>query len=825
MSNYDPAKIEIKWQNFWEKKEIFKSNKSDKKKYFVLEMFPYPSGKLHMGHVRNYSLGDVIARYKIMNGYSVLHPMGWDAFGLPAENAAIKNNTPPAQWTYNNIDYMRVQLKRLGLSYDWEREIATCNPEYYKWEQKIFTEMYKKGIAYKKSSHVNWCPTCNTVLANEQVSDGSCWRCKTPVESKTLEQWFFKITDYVEELLADIEKLKGWPQEVLTMQKNWIGKSYGAEVNFPLEDGSGTVNIFTTRPDTIYGVTFMSIAPEHPLALELSKGTKYEQDVQTLINKTRREDIKRKAADDYEKEGVFTGKYAINPVNGKKIPIFVANFVLMEYGTGAVMAVPAHDQRDFEFAKKYDIPIIVVITPKNNILEADKLKEAFVDNGILINSEQFNGLDNSKAKEEIVKYLDEKKWGKSSINYRIRDWGISRQRYWGTPIPIIYCNNCGVVPVPEEQLPVKLPENVDFSPEGGSPLAKSKEFVNVQCPVCGKPAKRETDTMDTFVESSWYYLRYTDPKNNEQPFDKDTANYWMSVDQYIGGVEHAVMHLLYARFFTKVLRDLGYVDIDEPFNKLLTQGMVLKEGSKMDKSRGNIVSPNEIIDKFGADTARLFILFAAPPEKSLDWSDTGVEGSFRFINRIWRYTTENMELFNYSWQEPNIDTLGDTAKELYRLLNFTIKKVSEDIESFHLNTAIASIMEFSNYVSKLLDKKENIDESVKMLLAQSLRVMVLLLSPFVPHASEELWSKIGKEKTILDVKWPSYNKKGLIKDEELIIVQVNGKVRAKLTVNIDISDNDLRTLVLENRNVNKHIANKEIRKFIIVPHKIVNIVV
>ena len=826
MLKYDPAKIEIKWQKFWEEKKIFTAKKTNNKKYYVLEMFPYPSGKLHMGHVRNYSLGDVIARYKIMKGFSVLHPMGWDAFGLPAENAAIKNNTPPAKWTYSNIDYMRIQLKRLGLSYDWDREIATCNPEYYKWEQKVFTEMYKKGIAYKKSSSVNWCPTCNTVLANEQVIDGKCWRCKTPVESKTLEQWFFKITDYAEELLEDIEKLKeGWPQEVLTMQKNWIGKSYGAQVNFPLEDGSENIEIFTTRPDTIYGVTFMSIAPEHPLALALSKGTAQEDAVKELINKTRREDIKRKSVDEYEKEGVFTGKYAINPVNGKKVPIFVANFVLMEYGTGAVMAVPAHDQRDFEFAKKYDIPIEVVITPKDKTLKPEELSEAYTDSGILINSDKFNGMDNNDAKEAIVKYLEEQNWGKSTVNYRIRDWGISRQRFWGTPIPIIYCDNCGVVPVPEDQLPVTLPEDVDFSPEGGSPLSKKKDFVNVKCPICGKPARRETDTMDTFVESSWYFLRYTDPKNDQEPFNKEKANYWMPVDQYIGGVEHAVMHLLYARFFTKVLRDLGYVNIEEPFNKLLTQGMVLKEGSKMDKSRGNIVSPNEIIDKFGADTARLFILFAAPPEKSLDWSDTGVEGSYRFINRVWRYVTENPELFDYKWEDPDLNSLDETGKELYRLLNYTTKKVTEDIETFHLNTAIASIMEFSNFFSKLLDKKDNYNDTIKMLLAQSLRVTVLLLSPFTPHVSEELWSMIGKEESILNVKWPEYNESGLEKEEELIVIQVNGKVRAKLTVQVDISDEEIKKLVLENSNVKKHISGKEIRKFIIVPHKIVNIVV
>ncbi len=828
MKKYDPAEIEQKWQKKWGEKKLFRARKDpSRKKYYVLEMFPYPSGKLHMGHVRNYSIGDVIARYKWMQGFNVLHPMGWDAFGLPAENAAIKHNTHPAEWTFKNIDYMRKQLKRLGFSYDWDREVTTCAPEYYRWEQKIFTEMLKRGLAYKKTSLVNWCPNCKTVLANEQVIDGKCWRCNTPVELKELDQWFFKITDYAEELLDDTYELEdGWPEEVLIMQRNWIGKSIGAEVDFPLEDGSGSIKIFTTRPDTLFGVTFMSLAPEHPLALELTKGTEYEEPVREFINKVRRENIRRKSQGEYEKEGVFTGKYAINPLNGRKVPIYVANFVLMEYGTGAIMAVPAHDQRDFEFAKKYNIPIIVVIQPEDKELKPEEMTEAYVEPGYLVNSGQFDGTYSEDVKGKIVEYLEEKGIGKKSISYRLRDWGISRQRYWGTPIPVIYCGKDGVVPVPEEQLPVELPTDVDFTQEGGSPLAKKEEFVNMTCPVCGGPAKRETDTMDTFVESSWYFLRYTSPDYDKGPFDKGEADYWMPVDQYIGGIEHAVMHLLYARFYTKVLRDLGYVDVDEPFSRLLTQGMVLKDGAKMDKSRGNIVEPNEIIEKYGADTARLFIMFASPPEKSLEWSDTGVEGAFRFLNRVWRLVEENLDLASAEFSKPDLSTFSIEEKESYRMLNKAIKKVTEDIEAHHFNTAIAAIMEFINYITQRLQNRESLSDGEKMIIGESLRSVVLMLSPFVPHITEELWSDIrGGEFFTIKEKWPEYDPDGLAVDEELIVIQVNGKLRGKITVPVDIEEEEIRKLAMENENVKKYIERKEIRKFIYLPHKLVNIVV
>ncbi len=828
MKKYNPAEIEPKWQKKWEERELFKARMDKgREKYYVLEMFPYPSGRLHMGHVRNYSIGDVIARYKWMQGFNVLHPMGWDAFGLPAENAAIKHKTHPAKWTFSNIDYMRTQLKRLGFSYDWDREVTTCTPDYYRWEQKIFNEMLEKGLAYKKTSLVNWCPTCNTVLANEQVIDGKCWRCKTPVELKELEQWFFKITDYAEELLEGTRKLEGgWPQEVLTMQRNWIGKSIGAEVNFPLEDGSGEIKIFTTRPDTLYGVTFMSLAPEHPLALELTRGTPYEKEVREFISRVRRENLKRKSQEDYEKEGVFTGKYAINPLNGRKVPIYVANFVLMEYGTGAIMAVPAHDQRDFEFAKKYDIPIVVVIQPEGEELDPEKMERAYEGPGRLVNSGPFDGMPNEEAKEAIVRYLEEKGIGKKTVSYRLRDWGISRQRYWGAPIPVVYCEKCGVVPVPDEELPVELPEDVDFTPEGGSPLAKKKEFVETTCPRCGGPARRETDTMDTFVESSWYFLRYTSPHYDRGPFDKEEAEYWMPVDQYIGGIEHAVMHLLYARFYTKVLRDLGYVDLDEPFSRLLTQGMVLKDGSKMDKSRGNIVEPNEIIEKYGADTARLFIMFAAPPEKSLEWSDTGVEGAFRFLNRVWKLVTENDDLTGMEFEKIDVSRLSRQEKETYRILNKTIKKVTEDIEEKHFNTAIAAIMEMVNHISQRLNEKDSLSDTEKMILGKALRDLVLMLAPFAPHIADELWSGIkGEESFTLLEKWPQYDPEGLVTDEVLVVVQVNGKLRARMMIPADAGEEEVKKLAFENENVKKYIEGKEIKKVIYVPGKLINIVV
>ena len=647
IDKYNFSEIEKKWQTKWEKDDVFKVTEDpDKEKYYVLEMFPYPSGKLHMGHVRNYSIGDVLARFKKMKGFNVLHPMGWDSFGLPAENAAIKHGVEPSKWTWENIGEMREQLKELGLSYDWDREVATCHPDYYKWMQWIFIQFYKKGLAYKKENPVNWCPSCQTVLANEQVVDGKCERCKTLVGKKDLSQWYFKITDYAERLLDNLEELPGWPNKVKLMQKNWIGKSIGAEVTFEIDGFDKGLDVFTTRPDTLYGVTYMVMAPEHPYLKELVAGSEYEEPVNAYVDKVQHmSDIERTSTTN-EKTGQFTGRYAINPLTGKKVPIFISDYVLMDYGTGAIMAVPAHDQRDFDFAKKFDLEIIPVVDSDDPEVDVYDLKAAFAAEGTMINSEMFNGMNNKEAIEKIIDYLEEKKIGKKSINYKLRDWLISRQRYWGTPIPMIHCDDCGWVPEKEENLPVLLPADVQFTGKGESPLATSKTFVNTTCPVCGKPAKRELDTMDTFLDSSWYFLRYCDPKNTEAPFGKDKADYWMNVDQYIGGVEHAILHLMYARFFQMALYDLGLVSTEEPFKNLLTQGMVIKDGAKMSKSLGNVVSPKEIIEKYGADTARLFILFAAPPERELDWSDKGVEGSFRFINRVYRMVYDFSQNFS-----------------------------------------------------------------------------------------------------------------------------------------------------------------------------------
>ncbi|MBU1535659.1 leucine--tRNA ligase, partial [Myxococcota bacterium] len=715
--DFNHKEIEAKWQARWNDAQVFKSSQdNNKKKYYVLEMFPYPSGKLHMGHVRNYSIGDVIARTRRAMGFNVLYPMGWDAFGLPAENAAIKANVHPADWTYKNIKQMREQLQALGYSYDWDRELATCHPGYFKWEQRLFQQMADKGLAYRKSSFVNWCSDCATVLANEQVENGLCWRCSSEVEQKELVQWFFKITAYTEELLADIEQLHGgWPEKVLTMQKNWIGRSEGALVRFPLDRPEGdtdAVEIFTTRPDTLWGVTFMSIAAEHPLALRLAAGTDREEEVAAFVRKVRNEDKINRTSDDYEKEGIFTGRTVTNPVTGKEVPVFIANFVLMDYGTGAVMAVPAHDQRDFYFAQKYNIPMEVVIQGEGTSMDASELTEAYVDAGIMVNSGPFTGVPNEEGKSRVIAYLKEKGFGDSTINFRLRDWGISRQRYWGTPIPMIHCEGCGIVNVPEDQLPVTLPDDINWADHtSGSPLASHPTWKHVECPKCGQKALRDTDTMDTFMESSWYFLRYTSPRCEDAIFDKEAANYWMGVDQYIGGVEHAVMHLLYARFFTKVLRDFGYVDLDEPFNRLLTQGMVTMETAKcpvhgwllpeevtrdktcsqcsaaveqgrvekMSKSKKNVVDPMEYIATYGADTVRFFMLSDSPPERDLEWSDAGVEGTSKFINKVWRIATAFIDA------KPQ---LGEPGKsEIRKCAHRAVKKVTEDIERFHFNTA------------------------------------------------------------------------------------------------------------------------------------------
>jgi leucyl-tRNA synthetase len=818
---YIPKDIEQKWQRCWEESSAFAvTEDQDKRKYYLLEMFPYPSGRIHMGHVRNYSIGDVVGRFKKMRGFNVLHPMGWDAFGMPAENAAIQNKSHPAKWTYENIDYMRGQLKKMGFSYDWGRELATCDVEYYRWEQKIFLEMLAKGLAYKKTSFVNWCPKCETVLANEQVEDGACWRCDSEVKQKELDQWFFRITDYAEELLDWTFKLPGWPERVLVMQRNWIGKSIGCEIDFPLEGSSDAIKVFTTRQDTVFGATFMSLAPEHPLARQLATPDR-KGEVEAFIEKVKKTDRIKRTADDFEKEGVFTGSYCVNPLTKVLMPVYLANFVLMDYGTGAVMAVPTHDQRDFEFARKYSLPLRVVIQPEGERLDAATMQAAFTEVGQLVNSGRFDGLKSDAAKEAIADYLEQEGIGKKTVNFRLRDWGISRQRYWGDPIPVIYCDTCGVVPVPEKDLPVRLPMDVEFSGEGGSPLAKLDSFVNCTCPLCGKPARRETDTMDTFVESSWYFLRYCCPDFLDGPLDRNRVDYWMSVDQYIGGIEHAVMHLLYARFFTKVLRDLGYISCDEPFSNLLTQGMVIKDGAKMSKSKGNVVDPNALIERYGADTARLFSLFAAPPEKDLDWSDQGVDGSFRFLNRVWKLVHDRLDLVKNA-AHPDVATLAAEERTLRRAVHKTIKKVTEDIEErFHFNTAIASVMELLNTVqSSELNTPQR-----GAVMKEALETMVLLLAPFVPHLSEELWQRLGNDSPLSRSAWPEYDQDAVVDEEVLVVVQVNGKLRSRVTVPAGTGEERLKALALTDEKVLPFLEGREVRKVVCVPDKLVNIVV
>ncbi len=846
---YDAGAIEQKWQQFWEQNKSFKAAEApDKKKYYLLEMFPYPSGRIHMGHVRNYSIGDVMARFKRLQGYNVLHPMGWDAFGMPAENAAIKHGTPPAKWTYENIASMKVQLKKMGLSYDWDRELATCNADYYRWEQLIFLRMLEKGLAYKKRSSVNWCPDCQTVLANEQVEDGCCWRCDSEVVPKELEQWFFRITNYAQELLDETNNLSGWPEPVLMMQRNWIGRSTGCEINFPIDGVDKSIAVFTTRQDTLYGATFMSLAPEHPMALELAS-SEQRSAVVAFIAKVKKQDKIKRTSDDQEKEGVFTGSYCLNPVTGTRMPIFLANFVLMDYGTGAVMAVPTHDQRDFEFAHKYQLPLVVVIQPEGENLDPKTMAEAWTGPGTMVNSAEFNGLPNEEAKEKIAESLANKGLGDKTVNYRLRDWGVSRQRYWGTPIPVIYCDSCGTVPVPEKDLPVVLPTDVELTGEGGSPLAQRDDFVNTSCPTCGAAARRETDTFDTFVESSWYYFRYACPGYTEGPVDADAVNYWLPVDQYIGGVEHAVMHLLYARFFTKVMRDLGMMSLDEPFTNLLTQGMVCMEtrscpehgwlypeeviddkcsrcnaesvvgrNEKMSKSKKNVIDPDHLIKRYGADTARLFSLFAAPPEKDLEWNEQGVEGCYRFINRVWRAVHDNLELVQGVATAESAE--GD-ARDLRRIAHRTIKKVTEDIDGrFHFNTAISSVMELVNAIYTFEPKREH-----PAVLREALETTVRLLTPFVPHVAEELWSCLGYEQDIESCGWPVWDPAALVEDEISIVVQVNGKVRGKVVVAADAVEDVIRESALAETNVSRFIADKTVRKVIIVPGRLVNIVV
>lgn len=818
---YNFKEIEKKWQKYWEENDCFHTEEDEsKKKYYCLEMFPYPSGKLHMGHVRNYSIGDVVARFKKMDGYNVLHPMGWDSFGLPAENAAIKHGIHPNIWTWDNIKEMREQLKELGLSYDWNREVATCHPDYYKWMQWIFIQFYKRGLAYKKENPVNWCPSCQTVLANEQVVDGCCERCKTSVGKKNLSQWYLKITDYAERLLDNLDTLDGWPNKVKVMQKNWIGKSVGAEVDFKIKDRDETLTVFTTRVDTIYGTTYMVLAPEYPTVLDMVKDTEYEQPVKEYIEKVEHmNDIERTSTSN-EKTGVFIGKYAVNPFTKKEIPIYISDYVLMGYGTGAVMGVPAHDQRDFDFATKFGIDIVPVVDPGDPSIDLNNLKEACAAEGTLINSGEFNGLNNRVAIDKFIELVEKEGIGKKTINYRLRDWLISRQRYWGTPIPMIYCEDCGWVPEKEENLPVMLPTDIEFTGKGESPLTTSKTFANVKCPVCGKPAKREMDTMDTFLDSSWYFLRYCDPKNDKAPFDPKKAAYWMNVDQYIGGVEHAILHLMYARFFQMAFYDMGLVEDEEPFRNLLTQGMVNKDGKKMSKSIGNVVSPEEIINKYGADTARLFILFAAPPDRELDWSDKGVEGSYRFLNRVYRMVYEIKSKYPDVPQAFEIKTAAD--KSLNYILNYTIKKVSEDVGGrFNFNTAISSLMELVNEMYKY----KELDDANIGLLGKATRDLILMLSPFVPHICEEMWEHIGQKESVTTMRWPEYDKDALIKDDVEVVVQINGKVKEKLTVAATADKQELEKIALENEKIKLLLNGKSVVKVVAVPGRLINIVV
>jgi len=817
--NYDFSKIEAKWQKKWDDEKTFKvTENSDKPKYYTLEMFPYPSGNLHMGHVRNYSIGDVVARYKTMSGYNVLHPMGWDSFGLPAENAAIKHGANPKDWTFSNMDNMRSQLKGMGISYDWDREVATCKQDYYKWTQWMFLQLYNNNLAYKKKSYVNWCPSCQTVLANEQVVGGKCERCKSDVGKKDLEQWFFSITKYADRLLADIDKLKGWPEKVKTMQANWIGKSHGAEVDFKLDGTDTTLTVYTTRPDTIFGVSFMVMAPESPLAEEIISGSETEKECREFIHKMQFVKEVDRASTEVEKEGVFTGRYVINPLTNKKVPLYLANYVLMDYGTGVVMAVPAHDQRDFEFAKKYNLPIDVVISPDGSDMSGADLNESFEAEGIMINSGEFNGMNNREALPKMIEYMNKKGIGSKKTNFRLRDWLISRQRYWGAPIPIIYCPDCGEVPVPECDLPVILPEDVEFTGQGKSPITTSATFRNAPCPKCGKMGTRDMDTMDTFVCSSWYFLRYCDPHNDKMPFDKDKADYWMNVDQYIGGVEHAILHLLYARFFTKALHDLGYVSCDEPFENLLTQGMVLKDGSKMSKSVGNVVSPEEIISKYGADTARLFILFAAPPERDLEWSDTAVEGSFRFLNRVFRFVDDNLSKIDLT-STYDVSALSSEDKELRYVLNSSIKKATDDISiRFNFNTAISSIMELVNALYSY--KGSN-----NALLSEAVKAVIIMLAPFVPHITEELWTMIGGNGSVHEQSWVTCDETALVKDEVEIVVQINGKVKDKMMIASNLTNEEIEKIVLSNEKILQFTEGKTIVKFIVVKGKLANIVV
>ncbi len=863
-SRYQPQAIEAKWQQRWQADQLFKVTEApEREKYYLLEMFPYPSGKIHMGHVRNYTIGDVVARYKRMRGFNVLHPMGWDAFGMPAENAAIANSTHPARWTYDNIATMRAQLQRMGFSYDWDRELATCRPEYYRWEQWLFLRMVERGMAYRKESYVNWCEPCQTVLANEQVEAGMCWRCGKPVRQKKLWQWFFKITDFAEDLLVHCDQLPGWPDKVTTMQRNWIGKSVGAEIRFAVADREATISVFTTRPDTIFGATFMCLAPEHPLVPELCAGTDQADAVAAFVDRIAMQDRSSRAIENYEKEGVFTGAYCINPMSGRRMPIYTANFALMEYGTGAVMSVPAHDQRDFDFARKYDLPVVVVVNPPDAALDGEAMTEAYVGDGTMVNSGDFDGMGNREAMAAITDTMARRDIGKQTVSFRLRDWGISRQRYWGAPIPMIHCPDCGVVPVPEADLPIVLPEDADLLEGGRSPLPSLEAFARTTCPQCGsQAARRETDTMDTFVESSWYFERYCSPRCDTAMFDKEAVDYWMPVDQYIGGVEHAILHLLYSRYFTRVLETLGLVTFKEPFTRLLTQGMVCKETTacpdhgflfpeqvedapdgrrtcgqcgrevtvgrveKMSKSKKNVIDPNVLLDQYGADTTRLFCLFAAPPERDLEWSDQGVDGSYRFLQRVWRLAQRWLPSIADADRRPaDADGLAEPFRELHRKTHATIKRVTQDIEErFHFNTVISAVMELVNTM-QAIDDDVSVDADARRVLRFALESAVLLLSPIVPHFCEELWEAMGHDRSVLLSAWPTYDDAATISDTVEIVIQVNGKLRSRFDAALDADPETLKRTALDDPRVATFVDGKPVKKVIAIKNKLVNIVV
>ena len=837
---YDPRRIETRWFERWQQADSLYAAEPDstKPKYYVLEMLPYPSGALHMGHVRNYAIGDALARYMWMNGYNVLHPMGWDSFGLPAENAAISNQTPPREWTFRNIANMKAQMKRLGFAYDWAREVTTCLPEYYRWNQWFFLKFYEGGLAYRKKSKVNWCPQCATVLANEQVVGGRCWRHEdTVVEQRELEQWFLRITQYAEELLRDLEKLHGWPEKVRTMQRNWIGRSEGTLIDFKLEGAAGpagsTISVFTTRVDTIYGATSVQLAPEHPLMSDL---TASDPSLKVKVDQLIAEQRKAKEAGDIgeiEKHGVNTGRYAINPYNRERVPIWVANYIVMDYGTGAIMSVPAHDERDYEFAKKYNLEIRLVIVPRAADPEETVAEPPlpFTSlNGTLVNSGPFSGLHCEEAIKKMSEYAKKNGFGKASVTYRIKDWGISRQRYWGTPIPMLYCEKDGIVPVPEKDLPVLLPENVDITLTGGSPLGRIPEFVNAICPKCGGPARRETDTMDTFVDSSWYFYRYTDAHNDKAPFASNIAAYWFPIDQYIGGVEHAILHLIYSRFWTKCMRDLGLAQNDEPVERLFTQGMVIKDGAKMSKSLGNVVTPDEMVARYGADGARLYSLFAAPPDRDLDWQDKGIEGIQRFLGRVYRFVARHAQPDHPDWRKPVPANLSNEARAIQRKLHQTIKRVSDDFQGrWHFNTCIAAIMELVNELYGIDDRMEGTAASASgvpvSLLAEVQRDLTLLLAPFAPYLAHELWEVLGEKTSLLRAPWPKYDP-ALAKEEEIEIpVQINGKLRSRIVVPADTTEGVMRERALADEKIRAAMAGKQVVKVIVVPGKLVNIVI